>query len=417
MHKMFKKWWFKWLIIGIAIRLILMPTTSHPDLWGHSFVAYFFAYKGELNIYQFLQNLPPSYPLVKNIGISDIFIYPPLTYFTLGIFRWLVRPFVDPNFIPWLMENMSYVYTRKDLFSILFFFKLPYLFIDVAAGFLLAGLFDDQKKKKLAFALWMINPVTLYATFMMGQLDILAVFFTILSLYFAKKEKYVWSLVSLGIGGSYKMFPLLFIVPAALLFSFRLKDRIKNVAIGFLPFVITIIPYLNSPAFRNMVLFQAKDQKMLYMVLPVTAAEGVYPFILGLIVVYCLAYYAKNKSKLTDYFLAILLITFMVTDYHPQWFIWITPLFIYKMVQEKDKILFVVLMLTTWLIITLLFEPSLSVGLFGPIIPAARTFIGFNAILAKHTDVYRFLSLVRSVFAGIAAFWLFGLFKNEKAPA
>jgi hypothetical protein len=107
----------------------------------------------------------------------------------------------------------------------------------------------------------------------------------------------------------------------------------------------------------------------------------------------------------------------MVTDYHPQWFIWITPLFIYKMVQEKDKILFVVLMLTTWLIITLLFEPSLSVGLFGPIIPAARTFIGFNAILAKHTDVYRFLSLVRSVFAGIAAFWLFGLFKNEKAPA
>lgn len=412
--KILKKWWFGWFLAGLLIRLVLMPITSHPDLWGHSFTAYFFAYKGQLNVYQYMQDLPPDYPLVKNIGISDIFIYPPLTYFTLGSFRWLVKPFVDPNFIPWLMENMGNVYSRKDLFSILFLFKLPYLFIDLGAGFLLAGLFDDEKKKKLAFILWMFNPITLYATFMIGQLDILPVFFTILSLYYAKKGKYTSSLISLGVGGSYKMYPLLFIIPAVFIFFQKFGDRIKNLLLGFLPFILTIAPYLTSSAFRNMVLFQAKSQKMLYMNFPVSGAEGVYPFLIGLIIIYCLAYYSMNKEKVADYFLAILLITFAVTHYHPQWFLWLTPLFIYKIVEEKDKILFVLIMLGTWLAITLLFEPSLSVGLFGPIIPAARTFVGFTDILAKYTDVFKFKSMVRSVFAGISVFWIVQMFKGNK---
>ena len=33
-----------------------MPITVHPDFWGHSFTAYFFAYKGVANIYDYLVN-------------------------------------------------------------------------------------------------------------------------------------------------------------------------------------------------------------------------------------------------------------------------------------------------------------------------------------------------------------------------
>ena len=408
-----KKWWFVGLIIGVFLRLILMPITSHPDLWGHSFTAYFLAYEGKLNPYQYMQDLPADYPLVKNIGISDIFIYPPLTYFTIGFFRVLVKPFVDPNFLPWLMENMSHVYERKDLFSILFLFKLPYLFIDILVGFLLASLFEDVKKKKSVFLFWMLNPITLYATFMMGQLDILPVLFTVLSLYFAKKGKNTLSLLSLGIGGSYKMYPLFFIVPVAFLFNKDLKNRIKNILIGFLPFILTTLPYLPSPAFRNMVLFQAKSQKMLYMVWNVSGAEGIYPFIIGIIFIYCLSFYQSNKGKLVDYFLSILLLTLMVTHYHPQWFIWVIPFLIYKVVEQKDKILFTLILFASWLIITLLFEPSLSVGLFGPIIPAVRTFTGFTDLLAKFTDINRFKSIVRSVFAGVSLFWIVQMFWRQ----
>ena len=266
MAKFISKWWFKALIVGVIIRLILMPITLHADLLGHTFTSYFFSYKGVLNIYEHLANLPQNHPLVRNFGVSDIFIYPPLTYFILGIFRLIVKPFEDANFIPWLMENLNQVHSYKALFLHLFLYKLPYLFIDVACAFFLSEVFQDRKKKRWAFYFWIFNPVTLYATFMIGQLDILPVFFTILSLFFASRKKSALSLISLGIGGSFKMYPLFLVPVAAFVLADDLKTRIKYLFYGFVPYLITISPFLASSAFRSMVLFSPKSQKMFFMI-------------------------------------------------------------------------------------------------------------------------------------------------------
>src|SRR3989344_9437387 len=110
------KWWFKWLLLGIVLRVLVMPVTFHPDLWGHSFTAYFFAYEGKLNPYEALVNLPSDHQIVTNFGVTDIFIYPPLAYFTLGVFRLLIKPFVDPGFLPFVMESPSLVFQRADLY-------------------------------------------------------------------------------------------------------------------------------------------------------------------------------------------------------------------------------------------------------------------------------------------------------------
>lgn len=406
-------WWFWALLVGVAIRLVLMPITVHPDLWGHSFTAYFFAYKGELNIYDFLLNLPKNHPLVVNYGVNDIFIYPPLAYFTLGFFRLLVRPFADANFIPWLMVNLSHFYSYPTLGLQLFLFKLPYLFIDIASAFLLAGLFDDEKKKKMAFALWMFNPVTIYATFMMGQLDILPVFFTILSCYLIKRDKIYWGLFSLGIGGAYKMYPLLLIPPAAFLLGKTFWGKTKLLFVGLLPYVVTVAPYLGSKGFRAMVLFGPKETKMLFMSWPVTAAEGIFPFVLFLIVIYLAAYYLPKKLNVEFYFLSILLLLFSVTDYHPQWFLWLVPFLIWALVKYSFKYIEIVIaMLVTWLIITLLFEASLSYGLFVPIFHNLQNAPSLAVYLGKLTDVFQFRSIIRSIFAGASVYYLYRLSKD-----
>ena len=120
-NRIFKSWWFILLILGVVLRLALMPTTLHVDLWGHSFSAYFLAYEGRWNIYETLVNLPLSHPLVKNFGVADIFIYPPLTYYTLGFFKLLTRPFSDAFFIPWLMSNLDKIFNPHwlDLFVLM----------------------------------------------------------------------------------------------------------------------------------------------------------------------------------------------------------------------------------------------------------------------------------------------------------
>ena len=224
--KFFPKF-FLILIFGVLIRLILMPITYHPDLLGHSFSAYFLAYEGKINLYDTLASLPPDHPLVKNFGVGDIFIYPPLTYYTLGLFRILVKPLADPKLIPWLMVNLGSLHSYPRLFEHLFLFKLPYLFFDVGLAFLLTSFFDNQRKKRLVFALWMFNPVAIYVSFMIGQLDLLPVFFTVLSLYFYKKGKRYPAMLSMGVAASYKMYPLFLILPLAFLISDKFKEELN----------------------------------------------------------------------------------------------------------------------------------------------------------------------------------------------
>lgn len=412
LRKIIKAWYFPWLMAGVILRLIISPITAHPDLWGHSFTAYFFAYKGILNIYDYLINLSQSHPLVKNFGVGDIFIYPPITYFTLGIFRFLVRPFTDTNFIPWVMENIDKVYLYPKIHSHLLVFKLPYLFFDIGLAFLLSSLFKKEKQRKIAFVLWMFNPLTLYSTFMIGQFDILPTFFVVLFFYLINKKKLNWAMFSLGIGGSYKMFPLLLIPPAAFRLKERLGERIKLILIGFLPFIISIFPYLNSKAFRAMVLFSPKNQKMLFMGWPVSGAEMLFPFIIGLVFIYLFTLYYKIRLWKTS--LWILILIFSVTHYHPQWFLWITPFLIWELVENKFKNIFLVLILLgCWLFITLTFEASLSYGLFVPIFPNLQYAPSLANFLSRWFNVFQLKSLVRSIFAGTALFYSWIILKKN----
>lgn len=402
-------------MLGIVIRVILMPITLHPDLWGHSFAGYFFAYKGVGNIYQYLASLPATDPLVKNFGVSDIFIYPPLAYYTLGIFRLLVKPFTDPNFIPLAIQTGGNLIGNSELYWHLFLFKLPYLFVDLGLAFLLSGLFTDMKKKKLAFVLWIVNPVTLYATFMIGQLDILPTFFVVLSLYYYKKGKNTLSLLSLGVGGSYKLFPLLLIFPMAFLIADKFWPRVKALVIGFLPFALISAPFLTSPAYRQMVLFSPKSQKILFMGFNVSSAEMVFAFLLFATIIYFYSYYAVKKLRPEVYFLSILLLIFSVTHYHPQWFLWVTPLLVWQLVEGNMKYwLLGATFVVSWFIIMMFFEPSLSVGLFRPILPQLDKFPGLTDIVMKYTDVNHFKSMVRSVFAGGAAYYIYSLFREPR---
>jgi len=400
-------------VLAVILRLVLMPITLHADLLGHAFSSYFLAYEGKGNLYETLANLPQNHPLVKNFGISDVFIYPPLAYYTLGFFRMVLKPLTTANFVPWLWENLGRLREFPGFQKEIFWLKFPYLFFDLGLAFILAGCFTEEKKKKQAFLLWLFNPVTIYATFMIGQIDLLATFFTVLALFLFMKKKFSWAAFSLGIGASYKMYPLFFLFPFAFLAHKNFRERLKLVFVGLFPFIFFIAPYLNSKAFRAMVLFSPKSQKMLFMGWPVSGAEVVYPFVFVLVFISLVAYYQKRKINPAAYFLAILLLIFSVTHYHPQWFLWLTPFLIWELVENNFRHLILSLIfLASWLIITLFFEPSLSYGLFNPIWPELEKTKGLTEIVSPYTDVFQLKSLVRSVFAGAAVFLVFYLLRT-----
>jgi len=401
------------LVFAIILRLVLSGITFHPDLSGQILSSYFFGYKNIFNIYDYLVSLPKTHPLVQNFGVGDIFIYPPLTYFTLGGFLKIFSWAIPEKFFLDLMNGIA-IYKLPSLTFNLILLKLPYLIVDIITAFTLTTLFDDIKKKKTVFLLWLFNPVTFYATFAMGVFDIIPVFFTILSLYYAKKKNLYLAAAMISIGAAYKQYPI-FLLPFIIFCGKDFWNKLKIALCGILPYLISIAPFLSSSAFKYMV-FGAKSQKMFYMEWMVTGAEGIYPYLLAIVLVYLHAFRNQNTSaKLWRYYLSYFLILFSVTHYHPQWFIWAAPFLVIEPVANNWRNFWMVLTLfACYVFIVLTFENSLSVGLFAVINQNLNSFPGIDKLLASKTDVVFLKSSVRSLFAGVSIFLILDLFGRYK---
>ena len=402
------------IILGLVIRLILMPISLHPDLWAVVFAGKLFAYDGIFNIYDHLSKLSlTSDSLTINYG-TNFFTYPPLAYFTFGLFSLIFKPFVSHDFINNLAVNLPNILSESRLYWHLFIFKLPYLIFDFGSLYFLRKLFSDPRSKLIASILWLLNPVVIYSTYLIGQFDIIPVFFCILSLYFAQKERGYLSVLMMGIGGAYKMYPLFFIPLIVILLGKDTRQKIILGIVGFLPYFLTILPFLGTPAFRSVVLLSNQSQKMFFAKIPVSGAEYLSLFIVGYIML--LSFSCFYRRDLWVWFGAVMLLFFSVTHYHPQWFIWLIPMLIITLVKYIKLTWVAVLLFGCWLLITLMFEPSLSIGLFTPLSHMPYVGIGLKEIISQYSDPYLIISIVRSIFAGISIGFMAYIFKlsNEK---
>ena len=152
--------------------------------------------------------------------------------------------------------------------------------------------------------------------------------------------------------------------------------------------------------------FSPKSQKMFYMEWMLSGAEGIFPFLLILCLLYLFSQNKKLKPKFyVSYFTAMFLLLFSVTHYHPQWFIWITPFLIIELLNYKFKEAWIYVgLLSIYIFIIFTFENSLSIGLFAPLNNSLANFVGTQLIITKSTDINLLKSYFRSIFAGISLY-------------
>jgi len=417
--QLLKKHWLKGflLLVAIGLRLVLAGITAHPDLLSISAGDFLLGQKGIVNIYEYLAKAPVGERLIEVYGRS-FFTYPPLAYFCLGISNLLLFPFFGEGLYIQLLGGV-FAFSGLGFSRDLLLLKLPYLIFDLLVAVLLFKVFAKEKKEAwLAFFLWLFNPVSWYTSFMVGQLDIIPTFLVVLSVYWVIKGRKELAAFSLGIGASLKIFPLFFLPVLILILGKNFWQRSKLLLIGFLPFLVTILPFLSFPSFRSAVVFSNQSQKMLFARIPVSGAEGIYLFIFGLVLIYLYTAYKGQQEKIWQYYLWVLLLFFSLTHYHPQWFIWITPFLIWELVENNFKHwLSVLTLFVCWLLTTLLFESSLSFGLFNPILPQLGSIPGLTEVLGKYTDPFQVKSIIRSIFAASAPFFGFQFSSPKKRNA
>ena len=348
------------LFWAILIRFLVMPFFFHPDLKDHhQRVNYLFS-QGVINIYEFLRQ--DSYTKEHNLDFS----YPPMTYFTLGIYQHLISPILGSDFQKWTRDYSDYRYETPLIFRYLFGLKFIYLIFELLTGLLIYKLLSNSSKRNLALALWFFNPINLYAVSAIGQFDIIPTFFSVLGYFLWNKKKVLLAGLSLGMAIAFKTYPLLFL-PFFLLSKEKLKNKIIFLLTSLGIYGITILPFINSKAFQNDVLFSGLSTRIFQLKVSILDQNlSIFmPLYLLLIILYC---FLRSKIPLYIFFAVTLSLVFSITKFHPQWIIWLMPFLTLAYGEGKISLKYISLLTVVYFVYFIFFGDSfLTTGLLSPI--------------------------------------------------
>lgn len=395
------------ILLGLLIRVLLSLFAFHPDIRAFNLAGHLIAQGNILNLYDYLAGCMPDNPYLKTFG-WDLFIYPPAIYLLHGIFNFIFGFIFGQQIMNgYIIENASHF---KDIFFNLhlLLLKIPYFFFDLAAAYFISKLFEDQKKKMLAFALWIFNPVTLYATYMLGQFDLIPAFFTIISLYFANKNKLYLAALMLGFGIAFKLYPI-FLLPPLLFIAKKWEKRAILLIITALPYLLTVIPFIYSHGFRSTALLAGLTQKTMYAQISVSGGESLLLFPMVLVIFYFAFLYSKNTiEELWSKQLVVLILFFIFTHFHPQWLVWLTPFLIIELINSNFKHLKVILVMIFSFIASLfLFDTSLTLKIFAPLYPDLYLLAPDLKGLGVDLDINFLRSVLQSIFAAGGFYLIF----------
>lgn len=402
MVEIIRKYWGL-LLIGLALRLVIAGITFHPDVTTPAVTSAVVFREGALNFYEDAPRINPQEVL------DDL----PLSYLISLPFHIIARPLVSEDIETTFFFNRSVLFGSPVFWIYLIYIKFPLILFDLAVGVLLALTLVNFQKRVLFF--WIFNPITLWATSAIGQLDIYLVFFITLAYFFAKKGYLNWAALSLGAGGAIKSTPFL-LVPLLLGLAKNWKERISIIILACLPYLVTVIPYLGSSEFRQNALFAPQLSKVFFASFPLSGAESILVVPTILLLLYLLFFSRKRDvSDFLHFSIAILLSILVFTHFHMQWFLWVTPfLFIWFVDNWRGGIqLAIWLLLVSWLLMLFLFESSLQVKLFAPFFPGLDWAIGLKEILPENQGTF-LRNIAASIFAASSGFLVWKLLRDNQ---
>lgn len=404
------------IIFSLLLRILLSAFTYHADVQFINFAGFVLSRTNVFNFYDYLFYQPNDSSILKHYP-KDYFIYPPAVYLTLGVTSLLLNNFVDFEFNEELLFEPAKTMGDSRLFFRLFLLKMPYLLFDGLIILLLYNLFDKQKDKILASILWILNPINLYATYMMGQFDIIAVFFVLLSLYLLKQNNFkrlLFSALVLGLGGAFKIYPLFLLLPLASMIN-SLQKKLLVIGIGLAVYILPTVPFLLSAGYKNSALLAGQPLKSLYAQIPISGGESIILFLtfVGFFSILFLQKLMAYENSWQRFFL-ILLVFFTFTHFHPQWFLWLTPFFILDLIYSNFKNAFLVLfILFIWLGQVLLFEPGLNIGLFAPLSPGLINSQSIWQTLNISVDINFSRSILQSALVACFLYYFYLYFPRD----
>ena len=394
---------YRWLLVGLLIRLAFMPVTLHTDLLGVYERSSLIVYEGAFWI-----------------AVGQSFVH-----YLHALFLWILRPLM-PYFesaLPGRLgspgwETFTTFIGHTNIFRTLFLLKVPYLIFDLGCAFLLLAIFPESKKGRLAFIFWMINPVVIFSVFIFSRFESIAVFFILLSLYYAKKNLSARSLFSLGVAVIIRLYPLILLPFFVIILGKGLRQRLKLAFWGLLPLIVMVVLSKLLSGVSEVESWASLRHGNYLMTLHFPSGQKydiIFGFFVGYTVLLLYTYMRTNHSftSLWRNSLALLLLFFATSFFHPQYFMWVLPFLVFKIVEDRRFIGFFVILILCWVVYTFQWKEALAGYLFAPINPSY--FMSLRSpfeIINQYYSAANLIGIFRSIFSGVSFWMIYLLFKK-----
>jgi hypothetical protein len=380
-------------LIGLLLRLVLMPFSLHVDpRFGGDLLAINWA------AFSFIHN--------PNYGMPP---YPPLAMVTIGLIQslWLTSG------LPQSLSSATQTIFSPAIFHILFSSKTLYLLFDLMTLLLWLRIFaDDPHKRRLAWMFWIFNPLVIYDAYVHGQFDLLPVFFLVLSLLFIKEGKPGWAAFWLGIGGCFKYFPLFFLLPLVIIKGKSWREKIILLLLGTIPYVLSMTPFsrqynTNIGNFPDWFFKAGYDLGF--------GSQVYFFFMIYAIMLWAL--YLHQAHTFEDFWrvcFAILLVYYQFSYFDLHYWVWSVPFAILYLVEypKEARPFYAVI----GLFLLVLLAPAPLARFLAPISP--RFFLRLPSlmeVLNPYLPMLLILNVVRSLLAGTCFFLAYKLIRGMPA--
>jgi hypothetical protein len=414
----------KWTLIGLAIRLMLMPFTMHgQDLVFINYFPMMFVQEGIWDPYGFI---------TANFPQSAFTYYGPVLFIVMSIANFIIIKVFNPASLIAILElsgtmigrhftTADYVnaFSGLNLFRNLFLMKSPYLIFDFLIGGILFKLAASAKAALGAYKLWMLNIVVLHSVYAVGGAYLIPALFIILALYAGVKKKPYLAVVLLSLGGATKILPYMLILPACLLLGGKWREKFSLLFTAGAATLLLYLPfYLSSGnSFLDFFMLSGNVQYAgparmalaavfiaLYAFLSVNAAKD--------------SHAPNPEKKLLYYFAMVIFLSYALFPVRFRYFIFVTPLLALIIPGHKKFGIFtisIILMLAfQWLT-----HRNLQLGLFAPVNPGYFLNIpAIQEIAGRFVNVeiiYKVIARILPLTFFAAAWWIWRIRTGEAA--
>ncbi len=392
---------YKWFLVGLLIRLAFMPFTIYfPDLLG-------IYYRSSWPIYNGIYWIGRSQILIHYFHTLFLWIFKPLMPYWKGILY-----YADPA-KQFAVDGKTFEIfaTNPYVFRTLFLFKVPYLIFDFGCAFLFLHIFKDTKKGLGAYKFWVLNPIVIFATYIAARYESIAIFFILLSLYYAKNNFSRRSFLSLGVSIALRSYPLILLPFYIIVRGKKMLGRIKLGLWAVLPmgFLIILISLFYKTIAEGALMGVGQVRYFLDMKLALSELDVVFVFIVGyvLVLLFSLSYREFSFERLWKPMLVVLLLFFATSHFHVHYFMWLMPLLALQVVEDRRFIPLFMVQVVCFIVYSFQWDRHFFGYLFTPFhFPYfAVDVINPKRFISQYVPFGDFLGIFRSIFSAVS-FWM-----------